>query len=83
MFVIELDPSMMVPAVTVKNVLASTMEYSSGPQREATAVAVEIESVAWAKVWETEARVTVFVIADRELKPKEMIVEGQGLSTVT
>ena len=54
------------------------MEYSIGPQRDAIAVAVEIESVARAKVWDKDARVTVFVIAKRELKLKEMIVPGQG-----
>ena len=59
------------------------MEYSIGPQRDAIAVEVEIESVARAKIWDTDARVTVFVIAISVLKLKEIIVPGQGSYTVT
>ena len=47
---IEFDYKLMLPAATNMNEYPSTMEYSIGPQRDEIAIAVEIESVAKAKV---------------------------------
>ena len=47
---IEFDPRLMLPAVTLTNDYASTIEYSIGPQKDTIAAAVETESVAMAKV---------------------------------
>ena len=68
----------MLPSVTLKNKYASTIEQSIGPQRPQIPKVVETESKAGAKVSETAAKVTLFVMAESELKLNVITVEGQG-----